>query len=177
MAIKPTVAAFAKVAGAVKAAGSTNVGAAGAAMTTAATAAMSGSKQDSKETHVLFHASGLTSNQWRKLKNLWFPGRTVFHPSCRKTAKKKGFSAQLPHSAGPTCVLYLPEEASDKLELLPSRDSKDQQDLLLLYGQYQATLVDHVDIEKASDFDELETSLFNFYLPSSYLSFVCSREE
>ena len=28
-----------------------------------------------------------------------------------------------------------------------------------------------MDIEKASDFDELETSLFNFYLPSSYLCF------
>ena len=45
------------------------------------------------------------------------------------------------------------------------------QDLLSLYGQYRSTLVDHMDIEKASDFDELETSLFNFYLPSSYLCF------
>ena len=111
-------------------------------------------ERDLKEIHVLFHSNGLTSNQWRKLKNLWFLGRTIFHPSCRKTEKKKGFSAQLPHSAGPTWVLYFPEEASNKLDLLPSQDSKDQQDLLLLYGQYVSTLVDHVDIEKASDFDE-----------------------
>lgn len=34
-----------------------------------------------------------------------------------------------------------------------------------------------MDVEKASDFDELETSLFHFDLPSSYLCFVCSREE
>lgn len=59
MAVKPTVAfrailvggiaAFAKVAGAVKAAGSAKVGAAAAAMTAAATAAMSGSKQEQKD--------------------------------------------------------------------------------------------------------------------------------
>lgn len=88
--------------------------------------------------------------------------------------KKK--RAQLAHSAGPTCILYLAEEASDRLEFLPSWDSMDQ-DLLLLYGQYRSTLADHMDVEKASHFDELETSLFHFYLPSSYLSFVCSREE
>ena len=50
------------------------------------------------------------------------------------------------------------------------------QDLLSLYGQYRSTKVDHMDIEKASDLDELETSLFHFYLRSSYLCFVCSRE-
>ena len=76
-------------------------------------------ERDLKEIHVLFHSSGLTSNQWRKLKNLWFLGGTVSHPSYRKTRKKKGFSVQLPYNAGPTCVLYLPEETSDKLELLP----------------------------------------------------------
>jgi hypothetical protein len=59
---------------------------------------------------------------------------------------------------------------------LPSWDSMDQ-DLLLLYGQYRSTLVDHIDVEKASSLDELETSLFHLYLPSSYLSFVCSGEE
>ena len=59
MEVKPTVAlramlvggiaAFAKVAGAVKAAGGAKVGAAAAAMTAAATAAMSGSNQDPKD--------------------------------------------------------------------------------------------------------------------------------
>ncbi|GJS60514.1 hypothetical protein Tco_0655298 [Tanacetum coccineum] len=92
------------------------------------------------------------------------------------TGKKKQFFAQLAHSAGPTCISYLAEEASDRLEFLPSWDSMDQ-DLLLLYGQYQSTLVDHMDVEKASHFDELETSIFHFYLPSSYLCFACSSEE
>jgi hypothetical protein len=133
-------------------------------------------EERSKEILISFHSSGLTSNQWRKLKNLWFPGRTLFRPSCFGTGKKKRFFAQLAHSAGPTCILYLAEEASDRLEFLPSWDSMDQ-DLLLLYGQYRSTLADHMDVEKASDLDELETSLFHFYLPSSYLSFVCSREE
>lgn len=130
-------------------------------------------EERSPEILILFHSSGLTSNQWRKLKNLWFPGRTLFRP---RTGKKKRFFAQLAHSAGPTCILYLAEEASDRLEFLPSWDSMDQ-DLLLLYGQYRSTLVDHMDVEKASDFEELETSFFHFHLPSSYLCFVCSREE
>ncbi|XP_031389004.1 uncharacterized protein LOC116201739 [Punica granatum] len=58
MAVKPTVAlrailiggiaAFAKIGGAMKAAGSVKLGAAAAAVTAAATAAVSGSKQDPK---------------------------------------------------------------------------------------------------------------------------------
>lgn len=133
-------------------------------------------EERSPEILISFHSSGSTSNQWRKLKNPWFPA--PFRPSCCETGKKKGFRffAQLAHSAGPTCILYLAEEASDRLEFLPSLDSMDQ-DLLSLYGQYRSTLVDHMDVEKASDFDELETSLFHFYLPSSYFCFVCSREE
>ena len=133
-------------------------------------------EERSPEILISFHSSGSTSNQWRKLKNPWFPGRTPFRPSCCETGKKKRFFAQLAHSAGPTCILYLAEEASDRLEFLPSWDSMDQ-DLLSLYGQYRSTFLDHIDVEKASDFDELETSLFHFYLPSSYLCFVCSREE
>ncbi|KAK3018696.1 hypothetical protein RJ639_003127 [Escallonia herrerae] len=59
MTIKPTVAlrailvggaAFAKIAGAVKAAGGAKMGAAAVAMTVAATAAVSGSKQEPKDT-------------------------------------------------------------------------------------------------------------------------------
>nr|UTS76862.1 ribosomal protein L10 [Tiquilia plicata] len=130
-------------------------------------------EERSPEILISFHSSGSTSKQWRKLKNPWFPGRTLFRPSCFGTGKKKRFFAQLAHSAGPTCILYLAEEASDRLEFLPSGD----QDLLLLYGQYRSTLVDHMDVEKAYNLDELETSLFHFYLPSSYLCFVCSREE
>nr|WBQ47782.1 ribosomal protein L10 [Eucommia ulmoides]WLW41773.1 ribosomal protein L10 [Eucommia ulmoides] len=133
-------------------------------------------EERSPEILILFHSSGSTSNQWRKLKNPWFPGRTLFRPSGFGTGKKKQFFAQLAHSAGPTCISYLAEEASDRLEFLPSGDSMDQ-DLLLLVGQYRSTLVDHMDVEKAFSLDELETSLFHFYFPSSYLCFMCSREE
>nr|YP_010736420.1 ribosomal protein L10 [Plantago ovata]WEL36403.1 ribosomal protein L10 [Plantago ovata] len=133
-------------------------------------------EERSTEILISFHSSGLTSKQWRKLKNLWFPGRTLFRPSGFGTVKKQRFFPQLAHSAGPTCILYLAEGASKRLEFLPSWDSMDQ-DLLLLVGQYQSTLVDHMDLEKASHLDELETSLFHFFLPSAYLSFVCSREE
>ncbi|YP_004849327.1 ribosomal protein L10 (mitochondrion) [Cucumis sativus] len=135
-------------------------------------------EERSPEILISFHSSGSTSKQWRKLKNPWFPGRTrtPFRPSSCSTGKKKGFFAQLAHSAGPTCILYLSEEGSDRLEFLPSSDSMDQ-DLLSLYGQYRSTLVDHMDVEKASDLNECSRSLFHFYLPSSYLSFVCSREE
>lgn len=120
---------------------------------------------------VLFHASGLTCNQWRKLKNLLNPGKTLFRPTIPEGENKKKFFKQLKHSAGPTCVLYLPEGASDKLNLLPSGDAVDQ-DFLLLYGQYKSNLVDHIDVGKVSEFEEMETSLFNFYLPSSYLCSV-----
>ncbi|KAK4343782.1 hypothetical protein RND71_036876 [Anisodus tanguticus] len=68
--------------------------------------------------------------------------------------KKEAVFRTLAHSAGPTCISYLAEEASTKLEFLPSWDSMDQ-DLLLLYGQYRSTLVDHMDVEKASHLDEI----------------------
>ena len=108
-------------------------------------------EERSPEILISFHSSGSTSTQWRKLKNPWFPGRTLFRPSCFGTGKKKRFFAQLAHSAGPTCISYLAEEASDRLEFQPSWDSMDQ-DLLSLYGQYQSTKVDHMDVEKALEF-------------------------
>nr|QKI31995.1 ribosomal protein L10 [Ombrophytum subterraneum] len=134
-------------------------------------------EERSPEIIISFHSSGSTSNPWRKLKKPWFPGRTPFFcPSGSGKKKKKRFFAQLAHRAGPACISYFTKEASDRFEFLPSWDFVDQ-DLISLYGQYQSTLVDHLvdhmDVEKASDLDEWETSLF--YLPSSYLSFVCSR--
>nr|ARX11190.1 ribosomal protein L10 [Thalassia testudinum] len=121
---------------------------------------------------VSFHSSGSTSNQWRKLKNPWFPGRTPFRPS---SGTEKGFFAQLDQGAGPTCISYLAEEASDRSDFLTT--PKLDQDLLSLYGQYRSTLVDHMDVDKAHSLEpqELERSLFHWNLPSSYLSFVCSR--
>ncbi|KAJ7980238.1 Ribosomal protein L10 [Quillaja saponaria] len=73
-----------------------------------------GGEEKSPEILMSFHSSGLTSNQWRKLKNLWFPGRTQFQPSCREIGKKNQFFTQLAQIAGPTCILYLPKEASDR---------------------------------------------------------------
>uniref|UniRef100_A0A2P2J6Y3 Ribosomal protein L10 n=1 Tax=Rhizophora mucronata TaxID=61149 RepID=A0A2P2J6Y3_RHIMU len=123
---------------------------------------------------VLFHTGGLTCNQWRKLKNLCSPGgRILFRPNSYGNGKKKRFFALLNQSAGPTCILYLAEEASNKHEFLTSLQSVDQ-DLLLLYGQHQSTLLDHKSVEKASSFDEMGASLFDFYLPAAYLSFLCS---
>nr|QXE43936.1 ribosomal protein L10 [Ginkgo biloba] len=140
----------------------------------------------SPEIIISFHSSGSTSNQWRKPKNPWFPGRTPFRPSCRtddgelmdRKEKQGWFSAQLAHSAGPTCISYLTEKAPGNIwsEFLPSRDSVNR-NIISSYGQYQSTLVDHMDVEKASDSEnesELETSLFHFHLPSSYPCFVCS---
>lgn len=57
-------------------------------------------------------------------------------------------------------------------QFLPSWDSMDP-DILLLCGQYGSTLVNHKDLEKASELEELETSFFQFHLPSSYLCFLC----
>ncbi|KAI8022103.1 hypothetical protein LOK49_LG03G02124 [Camellia lanceoleosa] len=131
-------------------------------------------EERSPEILISFHSSGSTSNKWRKLKNIWFQENPISRPSCCVTEKE--MPLQLSHSASPTCISYLAEEALDRLEFLPSWDSMDQ-DLLSLYGQYRSTLVDHMDVEKVYNFDELEISLFHFYLPSSYLCFVCSWEE
>lgn len=131
-------------------------------------------EERSPEILISFHSSGSTSNQWRKLKNQWFPGRTPFRPSCCETGKKKRFLAQLAHSAGPTCILYLAEEASDRLEFLPSWDSMDQ-DLLSLYGQYRSTLVDHMDVEKASLMNWKHLFSIFFYLVHIFVSCVPGR--
>nr|BDG69857.1 ribosomal protein L10 [Pseudotsuga sinensis var. wilsoniana] len=135
---------------------------------------------------ISFHSSGSTSNQWRKPKNPWFPGRTPFRPSYRtdddklmdRKEKQSWFSTQFAHSAGPTCILYFTEKAPSNIwsEFIPYRDSMNR-NIIPSYGQYQYTLVHHVDVEKAYDLEnesELETSLFHFHLPSSYPCFVCS---
>ena len=96
-----------------------------------------------------FHIKGSTSNQWRKLKNPWFPG--PFRP-------KKRFFAQLAHSAGPTLISYLAEEASYRLEFLLSWDSMDQDLLEFIW----ADLLYHMDVEKAEHFDELDSFPFPF---------------
>lgn len=111
---------------------------------------------------LLFHCSGLTSRQWRQLKNLLcaFRGRTLFQPNykhkCPQKNKQDGkqgvFIEQLAYSAGPTCILYLTKEAPDNTwsQLL---QPKYNQNLVLLYGQLQSTLVNHMDIKKAANLE------------------------
>nr|WRW54399.1 ribosomal protein L10 [Styphnolobium japonicum] len=133
-------------------------------------------EERSPEILISFHSSGSTSNQWRKLKKR-FPGRTPFRPSCCETGKRSGFSHSLLIVQVPLvyCIWPKKHRTGWSSYLLGTPWTKicfhymGNIDLL--------TLVDHMDVEKASDFDELETSLFHFYLPSSYLCFVCSREE
>ncbi|MFS8031132.1 hypothetical protein Hanom_Chr17g01542151 [Helianthus anomalus] len=48
-------------------------------------------EERSPEIRISFHSSGSTSNQWRKIKNPWFPSRTLFHPTCFGTGKKAVF--------------------------------------------------------------------------------------
>nr|UPI49018.1 ribosomal protein L10 [Balanophora laxiflora] len=129
------------------------------------------------ETEIIisFYSSSSTSNQWRKLKNLWFPGKTIFcpnYPSCFIKIKKIGEFTQLTPR-----ILYLAEP--DKLKLPSYWDS---QDLLSLYGQYLSTttLVDHMDVKKASDFFDqirksnlLKISFCCYFLPSFYFCFLC----
>ncbi|CAI9094195.1 OLC1v1029889C1 [Oldenlandia corymbosa var. corymbosa] len=126
-------------------------------------------KETPQEIIVSFHSSGLTCNQWRKLKNLWAPGKTLFRPSC-VGEKKDQFLSQYGQSGGPTCLAVFPKEAANKIESI-------DEDLLLLYGKYGSTLVDHMDIQKGATLAESESSLFDFCLPSSYLSFLCSPPE
>nr|QPK67177.1 ribosomal protein subunit L10 [Erodium gruinum] len=136
----------------------------------------SGEGRRGRSNFISFHSSGSTSRQSRKLKNPWFPGSTLFSATC--FGNRKRVFEYLVQSPGPTRQLYWDEKAADRLELLPSSSGDStHQDPLSLYGQYRSTLVSHMDVEKASHLDELETSLFHFYLPSSYLSFVCSRKK
>lgn len=108
---------------------------------------------------LLFHCSGLTSRQWRQLKNLLcaFRGRTLFQPNYKAKLpdknKQGGFIEQLAYSAGPTCILYLTKEAPDNTwsQLLPS--ASYNQNLVLLYAQLQSTLVNHMDIKKAANLE------------------------
>jgi hypothetical protein len=128
---------------------------------------------------ILFHCSGLTSQQWRQLKNLLYVthGQTLFQPSA--------FSSTLHDSAGPTCILYLTDSCeppgtkcsnSDiSAELLDTKwwpkllqnvsYLESQKNLVLLYGQYQYTLVNHMDIKKSTTLEKVSISQqFFFYM-------------
>jgi ribosomal protein L10 len=133
---------------------------------------------------LLFHCSGLTSRQWRQLKNLLcaFRGRTLFRPNYKRKLphknKQGGFIEQLASSAGPTCILYLTKEAPDNTwsQLLPL--ASYNQNLVLLYGQLQSTLVNHMDIKKAANLEI--TSVFQqlfelIFYPYNSLCFCLNK--
>lgn len=112
---------------------------------------------------LLFHCSGLTSQQWRQLKNLLYVthGQTLFQPSA--------FSSTLHDSAGPTCILYLTDSGEPPgtwPKLLKNVSYlESQKNLVLLYGQYQYTLVNHMDIKKSTTFSKVSISQqFFFYM-------------
>nr|UPI48987.1 ribosomal protein L10 [Balanophora reflexa] len=133
---------------------------------------------------ISFYSSSSTSNQWRKLKNLWFPGKTIFCPNYPSCLLGDKFTQLTPR----IIILYLAEP--DKLKKLPYYywDFLNQ-DLLSLYGQYLSTttftLVDHMDVKKAYDFfmdDQIiksnslkieEISFCCYFLPSFYFCFSC----
>jgi hypothetical protein len=142
-------------------------------------------KIENKSPHILlFHCSGMTSRQWRQLKNILctFQGRTLFQPSCRGKLpyKKKqgGFIAQFAFSAGPTCILYLIRKTPNNTwsQLLPLAFYK--QNLVLLYGQLQSTLVNHMDIKRAVDLETLSVfqQLFELiFYPYNSLCFCLNQ--
>nr|QIA60867.1 ribosomal protein S10 [Makinoa crispata] len=109
-----------------------------------------------------FHCSGLTSRQWRQIKNILctIKGKTLFKPKERKRKKNPNnrghWIAQLAPSAGPTCILYLAKKAPNNTwsQLLPP--ASYSQNLVLLYGQDGSTVFNHMDMEKATT---LETTL------------------
>ena len=121
-----------------------------------------------------FLSSGSTSNQGRKLDH-GFPVEPHFAQVVAEPEKEAVFRA-----ACSLCwshfSIYLAEEASDRLEFQPSWDSMDQ-DLLSLYGQYQSTKVDHMDVEKALDFVMNWKHLFSIsiYLVHIFVSCVLGR--
>lgn len=103
---------------------------------------------------LLFHCSGVNCKQWRELKNslATIQGKSLFQPNF-KNSQGANFSAKISSSPGPLCLLYLGEGASqEKLsKLLPPASMSDS--MLLLYGQQQSSILNHVDVKKAASLD------------------------
>nr|YP_009674938.1 ribosomal protein L10 [Haplomitrium hookeri]QDE12946.1 ribosomal protein L10 [Haplomitrium hookeri] len=128
---------------------------------------------------LLFHRSGLTSRQWRQIKNILctIKGQTLFKPKEKKRSRnilpnnQGHWIAQLASSAGPTRLLYLTKEAPNHTwsQLLPS--ASYSQNIVLSYGQDRSTVFNHMDIEKATT---LETkSVFQQLLGLMLLPGAC----
>lgn len=137
---------------------------------------------------LLFHCSGLTSRQWRQIKNILctIKGKTLFKPKEKKKIKnilpnnRGHWIAQLASSAGPTCISYLTKKAPNntwsQLLLPPASYS---QNLVLLYGQDGgATVFNHMDMEEATGLET--TSVFQqllglMLLPGACFSFLVEQ--
>nr|WIA66283.1 ribosomal protein L10 [Apopellia endiviifolia]WIA66324.1 ribosomal protein L10 [Apopellia endiviifolia]WIA66365.1 ribosomal protein L10 [Apopellia endiviifolia]WIA66406.1 ribosomal protein L10 [Apopellia endiviifolia]WKW95127.1 ribosomal protein L10 [Apopellia endiviifolia] len=118
-----------------------------------------------QENHILlFHCSGLTSRQWRQIKNILctIKGKTLFKPNLEKKNLKKN---------GPTCILYL-TETPNTLITLPWRSPAYSQNLVLLYGQNGSLVFNHMDMEKATTLS-IETSVFQQLLGFMFLPGAC----
>nr|WHW95990.1 ribosomal protein S10 [Aneura pinguis]WHW96032.1 ribosomal protein S10 [Aneura pinguis] len=126
---------------------------------------------------LLFHCSGLTSRQWRRIKNiLWtIEGKTLFKPrEKKKNINNRGhWIAQLAFGAGPTCILYLTEKAPNNTwSQLPLSPASYSQNLVLLYGQDGgATAFNHMDMEEATTLET--TSVFQQLLGLMSLPGAC----
>nr|QIA60077.1 ribosomal protein S10 [Radula japonica] len=127
---------------------------------------------------LLFHCSGLTSRQWRQIKNILctIKGKTLFKPKEKKNKNimpRDHWIAQFAYSAGPTCILYVTKKAPNntwsQLLLPPAYYS---QNLVLLYGQDGgATVFNHMDMEKATTLET--TLLFQQLLGLLFLPGAC----
>nr|YP_004927717.1 ribosomal protein L10 [Treubia lacunosa]AEH99764.1 ribosomal protein L10 [Treubia lacunosa] len=135
---------------------------------------------------LLFHCSGLTSRQWRQIKNILctIKGQTLFKPKENKKEKniltnnQGHWIAQLAYSAGPTCISYLTGEAPNNTwsQLLPS--ASYSQNLVLLYGQDRSTVFNHMDIKKATTLETKSVfqQLFGFmFLPGACFLFLVEQ--
>lgn len=127
----------------------------------------------------LFHCSGLTSRQWRQIKNILctIKGKTLFKPKERKNKNiimpRSHWIGQLASSAGPTCILYLTKKAPNntwsQLLLPPASYS---QNLVLLYGQDGgANVFNHMDMKKATTLET--TSVFQQLFGLMFLPGAC----
>nr|WIA66817.1 ribosomal protein L10 [Pellia epiphylla] len=121
---------------------------------------------------LLFHRSGLTSRQWRQIKNILctIKGKTLFKR--RKNPNQN--RAQLASGrAGPTCILYF-TKANTWSQLLPPASFHSQNYLVLLYGQNNGSstvyVFNHMDMEKATT---SETSVFQQLLGFMFLPGAC----
>jgi hypothetical protein len=73
------------------------------------------------------------------------------------------FIAQFAFSSGPTCILYLIKKTPDNTwsQLLPSAFFK--QNLVLLYRQFQSSVVNHMNIKRAVDLETGLEKILQFY--------------